>query len=159
MPMAGLDSTTVYALDDCADLAPLDSDAERGDRVLVTSAESMRWAISPAERTFRTLIGFNIPDRRVVGEITFEQIPGLPGKVIGAVKVQPFWIVHWERNGRTWLGIHAENGEPESAAKELDVDGELFFGDPFGGLRFLRWADGVPVEMSTATVTLEWVAE
>jgi hypothetical protein len=104
------------------------------------------------------MYGLGFSGNRVLREITFAEIPGHPGEVIGAVRFEPFWLVEWESETAGWFAVHDDSGGPQSGALEIGFDGELFDGNVYKGLEFLRWADGVPVESLTVHVAMEWVA-
>lgn len=148
---------TVEKLDGCAGLAPLESLALGGDRVLIGSYDTGSITISPTERTHAARNGFR-GDDRISRQINFQPVAGRYGNLIGAVYVEPFWLAQWEDGSRQWFAIHNTDGAPESEAFEAGLTGELLSGDRYRGLNFLRWAGGVPVESLKATLTLEWVA-
>ena len=156
MPFVDSGDKAVRELDDCSKLPSLALEAESGERVLLNSRGNWRRMVSAKRLSFRSMRGFRSSADQVIKQVTFHEIPGYSGEVVGAVELEPKWLVQWRGNGQSWFGLHDEKGNPLTRALEFEVDGELFDADLHTGAEFLRWSDGEPVEWLKVNVAFEW---
>ncbi len=148
----------VQPLPDCQELGPLQPAASRGDRAWTHEGDFAGRSLSTTERSVSTISWFGgvlAPEHRV----EFRPVPRKPGDIVGAELFGRDWLVHWTNGTDSWLVLHSRAGQPTSPAIKLGFDGELFHVDLARGFVFLRWEDGVPVELSLVKAALEWVRQ
>ena len=119
--------------------------------------ESMAWQVIPDENRIRT---FRSHDGGDLDSTVFQPVPGQPPvRVAGAVEfVGDYWLVEWESGARQWLALHRRSsGQPvTNALRNPFGNATLLESLSHQGLRFLRWHGDRPVEVITATASIEW---
>ncbi len=139
----------VFTLDAC----PFPSRFNAPGSGQVRLRESLGWRLLPQMGAVRL---FERKDGREFLTVVFQPPQGVQGEIAGALQLASDWLVEW-RDGRSrWLTLYGEEGKPITGAMSTSIEGELFDGDEYSGIRFLQWVDERPAVLTTARAHVEW---